>query len=68
MESLGRNDALTDGNKCLAWTATWPFLGLNGQGLRGPLDEDTAERFVIDVITGKLEISQIATGLLACAE
>lgn len=68
MESLGRNHALVDGNKRLAWTATWLFLGLNGHVLREPLDEDSAEQFVIDVVTGKLEIAQIATGLLAYAE
>jgi death on curing protein len=68
MESLGRNHALIDGNKRLAWTATWLFLGINGHALREPLDEDTAERFVIDVVTGKLEISQIATELLGFAE
>ncbi len=68
MESLGRNHALVDGNKRLAWNATWLFLGLNGQVLRAPLDEDSAEQFVVDVVTGKLEIPQIATGLLAFAE
>jgi hypothetical protein len=40
------------------------FLGINGHALREPLDEDTAERFVIDAVTGKLEIAQIAAGLL----
>jgi|HubBroStandDraft_5_1064220.scaffolds.fasta_scaffold1031661_1 hypothetical protein len=44
------------------------FLGINGHALREPIDEDTAERFVIDVVTGKLEISQIATELLGFAE
>lgn len=68
MESLGRNHALVDGNKRLAWTATWLFLGLNGHVLREPLDEDLAEQFVTDVVTGKLEIAQIATGLLPYAE
>ncbi len=68
MESLGRNHALVDGNKRLAWTATWLFLGLNGHVLREPLDEDSAEQFVVDVVTGKLEIAQIATGLLPYAE
>lgn len=68
MESLGRNHALVDGNKRLAWTATWLFLGLNGYVLREPLDEDSAEQFVVDVVTGKLEIAQIATGLLPYAE
>jgi death-on-curing protein len=68
MESLGRNHALVDGNKRLAWTATWLFLGLNGHELREPLDEDLAEQFVIDVVTGKLEIQQIAVGLLSFAD
>ena len=68
MESLGRNHALVDGNKRLAWNATWLFLGLNGHVLREPLDEDLAEQFVVDVVTGKLEIAQIAAGLLPYAE
>jgi len=68
MESLGRNHALVDGNKRLAWNATWLFLGLNGHMLRAPLDEDSAEQFVVDVVTGKLEIPQIATGLLSFVE
>lgn len=68
MESLGRNHALIDGNKRVAWTATWLFLGLNDQPLRKPLDEDAAERFVIDVVTGKLELQQIDAGLLSFAE
>lgn len=68
MESLGRNHALIDGNKRLAWNATWLFLGLNDHMLREPLDEDSAEQFVVDVVTGKLEISQIAGGLFSFAE
>ena len=67
MESLGRNHALVDGNKRLAWNAVWLFLGLNGQLLREPLDEDSAGEFVIAVVTGKLEIAQIASGLLLFA-
>jgi death on curing protein len=67
MESLGRNHALVDGNKRLAWTATWLFLGLNGHLLGEPLPEAASEQFVVDVVTGKLEIQQIATGLLAFA-
>jgi death-on-curing protein len=67
MESLGRNHALIDGNKRLAWNATWLFLGINGHSLGESLDEDAAEQFVLDVVTGKLEIQQIATGLLAFA-
>ncbi|QMU80018.1 death-on-curing protein [Streptacidiphilus sp. PB12-B1b] len=68
MESLGRNHALIDGNKRLAWNAVWLFLGLNSHLLREPLDEDIAEQFVVDVVTGKLEVPQIAAGLLSFAE
>lgn len=67
MESLGRNHALVDGNKRLAWNATWYFLGINGHPLAELLDEDSAEQFVLDVVTGKLELQQIASGLLAFA-
>jgi death-on-curing protein len=68
MESLGRNHCLIDGNKRLAWNATWLFLGLNGHDLRERLDEDAAEQFVVDVVTGKLEVPRIAAGLLSFAE
>lgn len=67
LESLGRNHALFDGNKRLAWTATWLFLGINGHPLGEPLDEDAAEQFVIEVVTGKLELGQIASGLVKFA-
>jgi len=67
MESLGRNHALVDGNKRLAWTAAWLFLGINGHPLGEPLDEDAAEQFVIEVVTGELELSQIALGLVGFA-
>jgi hypothetical protein len=50
-----------------ARTATWLFLGLNGHLLAEPLDEDTAEHFVNDVVTGKLEIHQIAATLVIFA-
>jgi death on curing protein len=63
MESLGRNHALIDGNKRLAWTATWYFLGINGHPLAEPLDEEHAEEFVVAVVTGRLELPAIAAGL-----
>jgi death-on-curing protein len=63
MESLGRGHPLIDGNKRLAWTATWFFLGLNNHPLRAPLDEDTAEPFVHDVVQGRLDLQHIAARL-----
>jgi death-on-curing protein len=67
MESLGRNHALVDGNKRLAWIATWFFLDINDHPLAEPLDEDMAEQFVIDVVSGKMELQQIASGLVMFA-
>jgi death-on-curing protein len=67
MESLGRNHALVDGNKRLAWTATWFFLGINGHPLAGRLDEDAAEEFVIAVVTGRLRLPEIAEALASFA-
>ncbi|MET7993594.1 Fic family protein [Amycolatopsis sp. NPDC005232] len=63
MESLGRGHPLIDGNKRLAWTATWFFLGLNDKPLRTPLDEDAAEPFVHDVVQGHLDLPRIAARL-----
>ena len=42
----------------------WFFLGINGHPLGEPLDDEHAEQFVLDVVTGKLEIHQIASGLV----
>jgi death-on-curing protein len=63
MESLGRDRPLIEGNKRLAWTATWFFLGLNDHPLRAPLDEDVAEPFVHDVVRGRLDLQDIAARL-----
>lgn len=67
MESLGRNHALVDGNERLACTATWLFLGINGHPLGASLAEGLAEQFVIDVVSGKVEIDEIASGLIGFA-
>lgn len=63
MESLGRNHALFDGNKRLAWTAAWTFLGLNGRPLAEDFDVDDAEEFVHAVVTGSLDVASIAARL-----
>jgi prophage maintenance system killer protein len=64
MESLGRNHALVDGNKRLAWTATWLLLGTNDHPPGEPLD---AEQLLIDVVTGKLKLQEIASNLVKFA-
>lgn len=63
LESLGRNHGLVDGNKRLAWTATWTFLEVNGHPLAATFDVDAAEAFVIAAVTGELELQAIAEGL-----
>ncbi|MEY9991709.1 death-on-curing protein [Streptomyces sp. V4I8] len=63
MESLARNHALVDGNKRIAWYATWVFLHMNGHPLDPDFDVDEAERFVLDVCQGALDVPKIAAQL-----
>ncbi|GAA1070646.1 type II toxin-antitoxin system death-on-curing family toxin [Nocardiopsis composta] len=61
MQSLARNHVFVDGNKRAAWNCATTFLEVNGAPLIEPVDEDRAERFVLDVATGKLaDIEDIA--------
>ncbi|KIF74640.1 death-on-curing protein [Streptomyces sp. 150FB] len=60
MESLARNRALIDGNKRIAWYATWVFLHLNGHPLHPDFDVDEAEQFVLKVCQGELEMPKVA--------
>ncbi|WP_405687484.1 type II toxin-antitoxin system death-on-curing family toxin [Streptomyces sp. NBC_00057] len=63
MESLARNHALVDGNKRIAWYATWVFLHINGHRLSADFDVDEAEKFVLDVCQGSLDMPRIAERL-----
>ncbi|MFD9720448.1 type II toxin-antitoxin system death-on-curing family toxin [Streptomyces sp. NPDC059076] len=63
MESLARNHALVDGNKRIAWYATWVFLQLNGHRLSTTFDVDSAESFVLEVCQGALDVPGIAARL-----
>ncbi|MFI8089986.1 type II toxin-antitoxin system death-on-curing family toxin [Streptomyces sp. NPDC086080] len=63
MESLARHHALVDGNRRLAWYATWVFLHMNGHPLDADFDVDEAERFVLDVCQGALDVPKIASRL-----
>jgi death-on-curing protein len=63
MESLARNHALVDGNKRIAWYATWVFLHMNGHPLSADFDVDEAERFVLAVCQGGLDMPKIAEEL-----
>ncbi len=63
VHSLVRNHALVDGNKRLAWSATRIFCLLNGRDLTYSVDD--AEELVLSAATGKLDVPQIATWLVA---
>ncbi|MFJ5833878.1 type II toxin-antitoxin system death-on-curing family toxin [Streptomyces sp. NPDC093089] len=63
MESLARNHGLVDGNKRIAWYATWVFLHVNGHPLDPAFDVDEAEAFVLDVCQGALDVPKIALRL-----
>ncbi|MGS2808328.1 type II toxin-antitoxin system death-on-curing family toxin [Nocardia sp. MW-W600-9] len=67
MESLARNHGLVDGNKRLAWYATWVFLHLNGAPLDETFDVDRAEEFVLAVCQGHLDVPAIAKELVRFA-
>ncbi|PWS39986.1 death-on-curing protein [Streptomyces sp. ZEA17I] len=63
MESLARNHGLVDGNKRIAWYATWVFLHMNGHPLDPHFDVDEAERFVLATCQGALDMPKIAEQL-----
>ena len=66
LHSLARNHPLVDGNKRLAWLATYVFLARNGVELDP--DDDAAYEFVIAVAAGTLDdIDAIATVLRSFA-
>lgn len=58
MHSIARNHALVDGNKRLAWAATRVLCLLNGRDMAFTVDE--AERLVLDVATGRIDVPEIA--------
>jgi death-on-curing protein len=62
LHSLARNSQLVDGNKRLAWLATYVFLAKNGVEL--DLDDDAAYHLVVAVAAGEIdEVGEIAATL-----
>ena len=62
LHSLARNHPLVDGNKRLAWLATYVFLAKNGVDLDPP--DQPAYDFVVAVAAGELdEVDAIASVL-----
>jgi len=62
LHSLAGNHPLVDGNKRLAWLATYVFLAKNEVGLDP--DDDAAYDFVVAVAAGEIDdVGQIAAAL-----
>ena len=62
MHSLARNHALVDGNKRLAWLATYVLCAKNGVELDP--DDDVAYDLVVAVASGEIdEVADIARAL-----
>jgi len=62
LHSLARNRPLVDGNKRLAWLATYVFLAKNGVELDP--DDDAAYELVVAVAAGEIdEVGEIAAAL-----
>jgi death on curing protein len=63
MHSLARNHALVDGNKRLAWLATYVFCAKNGVELDP--EDDVAYDLVVAVASGEIDdVAPIAAALL----
>jgi death on curing protein len=66
LHSLARNHPLVDGNKRLAWLATYVFCAKNGVELDPPDDE--AHDVVVAIAAGELsDVTEIASQLRAWA-
>lgn len=58
MHLLARNHALIDGNKRIAWSAGRIFCLMNGRDLKMPIDD--AEKMIIDIAKGDIDVAEIA--------
>lgn len=58
IHSLARNHALIDGNKRIAWSAGRIFCLMNGRDLKMPIDD--AEKMVLDIAKGDIDVAEIA--------
>lgn len=59
IHSLARNHALIDGNKRIAWSAGRIFCLMNGRDLKMPIDD--AEKMILDIAKGDIDVADIAT-------
>jgi death-on-curing protein len=59
IHSLARDHALIDGNKRIAWSAGRIFCLMNGRDLKMPIDH--AEKMILDIAKGDIDVADIAT-------
>jgi len=58
IHSLGRNHALIDGNKRIAWSAGRIFCLMNKCDLQMTIDD--AEKMILDIAKGEIDVAGIA--------
>lgn len=58
IHSLARNRALINGNKRIAWSAGRIFCLMNGRDLKMPIDD--AEKMILDIAKGDIDVAEIA--------
>jgi len=58
IHSLARNHALIDENKRIAWSAGRIFCLMNGRDLHMPIDD--AEKMILDIAKGVIDVADIA--------
>ena len=58
IHSLARNHALIDGNKRIAWSAGRIFCIMNGRNLKMLIDD--AEKMILDIAKGDIDVAEIA--------
>ena len=58
IHSLSRNHALIDGNKRIAWSAGRIFCIMNGRNLKMLIDD--AEKMILDIAKGDIDVAEIA--------
>lgn len=63
LHSIARNHPLVDGNKRLAWSAMRAFCLMNGRDVA--YDVDDAERFVLGVAAGEIDVDPAAAWIAA---
>jgi death-on-curing protein len=63
LHSLARHHPLVDGNKRVAWLATYVFLAKNGTVLNP--DDDAAYQLVVDVAAGAIDDVDTIAAVLA---